>query len=593
MERKLAAIMVADFVGSTAAMESDEERAVTCVNACMKAVGDTISRHDGRIFNTAGDAVLAEFSSPVNALRATMEARNLVAVVPGASPHDMRFGLHVADVVVVGKDLRGDGINVATRIQSAAEPGEIEVSEVLYQHVRRVSPCAFEHIGERSFKGISEPIQVYRVGSTIDRHRFQSAPTRKAPFSPIRPNSVAVVPFSIASSSEDQRFLAEGLTDDLTLELGRLKSLFVSSRTASAVLLTRDPVEIGKSLGVHYVVAGSVRKLGPNIRFNLSLTETGQGHIVWSDRIHRPFEEILDVIDEITARVAATVSGRIEQAELAAVQLKRPESMSAYEFYLMGLEHHRLIGVDDRHIVEAMRWFERSIEADASFARPVAMLVCAWASLPTFDLEKAERQVAHALELDPTDPESHRIMGSIKMMGGDFTVSRRHHDRALELAPNDAYVIGRCAAFYTYAGEAERALSMLDRAEALDPFLPVWITEERVAALYALNKYDEMFTVARLLPFQTRRSLIYRMAARVARDDIERSQQLALQALALDPALSAEYVRAQEFFKDRPIIETLVERVCTAGLPTRTPLTRLRPAAKTSREGYSKHHSIA
>ena len=568
MQRRLAAIMVADFVGSTPAMEFDEEGSITRIAACMKAVGDTVARHDGRVFSTAGDAVLAEFSSPVNALRASMEARNAIATVPGATARDMRFGLHVADVVVVGDDLRGEGVNVASRLQSAAEAGAIDVTKAVYDHVRRVSPCGFEQLGERNFKGISEPVQVYRVGSTVDRHRFQSAPTRDAPPSPMRPNSVAVAPFSTPSSQDqDQVFLAEGLTDDLTLELGRLRSLFVSSRSASTVLTTRDPVEIGKALGVHYVVAGTVRKLGQTVRLNVSLAETERGQLVWSDRIQRPFDEILDVIDEITARVAATVAGRIEQAELAAARLKRPENMSAYEYYLIGLEHHRLIGVADHHIAEAMQWFERSMEADAGFARPVTMHVCAQASLASFDKDLGEKQVAHALELDPADPESHRVMGSLKMMGGDFTASRHHHERALEMAPNDAYMIGRCAAFYTFAGEPERALGLLDRAEALDPFLPVWITEERVAALYALKRYDEMFAVARALPFQTRRTLIYRMAARMASGESERAGQLALQALALDPSLSSEYIRIQELFKDRAILSELVERACAAGLP--------------------------
>ena len=567
MQRRLAAIMVADFVDSTSAMESDEERAVTCVTACMKTVGDVVARHEGRVFNTAGDAVLAEFSSPVNALRAAMEARNAIAAVPGATAGDMRFGLHLADVVVMGGDLRGDGVNVAARVQSAAEAGEIDVTGALYDYVRRVSPCAFEQVGERKFKGVSEPIRVYRVGSAIDRHRFQSAPTRNAPPSPIHPNSVAVTPFSTATSSDqDQSFLAEGLTDDLTLELGRLKSLFVSSRSAATALATRDPVEIGKSLGVRFVVAGSVRKLGSHVRLNISLVETEQGRLIWSERIQRPFDEILDVIDEITARVAATAFGRIEQAELAAARLKRPENMSAYEYYLIGLDKHRLGGLADHYFHEAMQWFERSMEADASFGRPFAMHVCASASLPDFDLGIGEKQVAHALDLDPTDPEAHRIMGAIKLKGGDFVASRHHHERAIELAPNDAYTIGRCAAFYLYAGEPERALRLLDRAEALDPFLPVWITEERVASLYVLGRYDEMFAVARALPFQTRRTLIYRIAARTVQGEIERARQLVLQALALDQSLSADYIRTQELFRDRTIVDKLVERACAAGL---------------------------
>ena len=161
-------------------------------------------------------------------------------------------------------------------------------------------------------KGISEPIRIYRVGAAVNRHRFQPAPTREGLLSTsAHPNSVAVAPFSsYLSADQDQLFLAEGLTDDLTLELGRLKGLFVSSRSASTVLTTKDPVEIGRMLGVHYVVAGSVRKLGAQVRLNISLAETVDGRIVWSDRIQRPFGEILDVLDEITARVAAGISSR-------------------------------------------------------------------------------------------------------------------------------------------------------------------------------------------------------------------------------------------------------------------------------------------
>ena len=577
MERKLAAIMVADFVGSTSAMETDEEGTVSLVSSCLDAIDISVKRHSGRIFSTAGDAVLAEFSSPVNALRAAMEGRSAIAAIPGASTQHMRFGLHVADVMVVGSDLRGDGVNFAARLQSSAEPGAIEVSETVYDNVRRVSPCSFEALGERTLKGISEAVRVYRVARVADRHRFHSAPTRPAHSISMRPNSVVVVPFSSSSSGDDQLFLAEGLTDDLTLELGQLRSLFVTSRSASTTLAARDPVEIGRILGVRYVVAGSVRKLGNNVRLNISLSETEFGRLVWSDRIQRPFEEILDVLDEITARVAATVAGRIEQAEIVATHLKRPENMTAYEYYLIGLEHHRLIGVSDHHIGEAMKWFERSMEADANFARPITMHVCAWSAMPDFDRTLGEQRVAQALELDSADPESHRVMGSLKMMSGDFSASLRHHERALELAPNDAYMVGRCAAFYNFSGEPEHGLQLLDRAEKLDPFLPVWITEERVAALYSLDRHQEMYAVARALPFQTRRTLIYRMAARIADGDRRRAHELAIQAMALDPLLSAEYILTQEFYQDATLVDDLVMRVCEAGLP-RSPVTASEPA---------------
>ena len=579
MQRKLATIMVGDFVGSTSAMESDEEGAITRIDAVLETVRMIVQRHDGRVFGTAGDGLLAEFASPINALRSAIEARAEIAALPGSSGGDMRFGLHLADVVVVGSDLRGDGVNIAARIEASAPPGAIEVSGLLYDQVRRVSPCGFEDVGERQLKGILEPIRIYRVTELIDRHVFQFAPTRSAPNTAQSPrtNSIAVARFDVApGAGADQCFLAEGITDDLTLELSRLKGLFVSSRSAATALTTKDPVEIGRLLGVGYVISGSIRQVGDDLRVNIALTETGEGLVIWSDRIKRPFGELLDVLDEIIARVAATVSGRIEQSELAAARLKRPENMTAYEYYLRGLDHHRLVGVADIHIHEAMTWFERAMAADPGFGRPFAMHVCSWSNLPSFDIDKAEQQVAHALALDPSDPEAHRIMGAIKMKSGDFISSRYHHIRAHELAPNDAYILGRSAAFYVYAGEAERALEMLDRAETLDPFLPVWITEERVAALYALGRFEEMMRVALTLPFQTRRKSLYQVAASMACGDVGRAEFLVRQALSLDPCLSAVYIRTQETYADESVTETLVTRNCDAGLP----LMPRKPAAR-------------
>jgi adenylate cyclase len=195
------------------------------------------------------------------------------------------------------------------------------------------------------------------------------------------------------------------------------------------------------------------------------------------------------------------------------------------------------------------------------------MHVCSWSNLQSFNLDKAEQQVAHALTLDPTDPEAHRVMGAIKMKSNDFVSARYHHERAYELAPHDAYILGRSAAFYVYVGEPEAALEMLDRAEALDPFLPVWITEERVAALYMLGRFDQLSRMAQTLPFQTRRTLIYQVAANIAQGDSERAQLLMRQALALDPTLSSQYISTQETYADPSVTEKLIRRNGEAGLP--------------------------
>lgn len=568
MRRRLAAILVADIVGSTPAMEANEEAAVLRFADYLGAVSAVVERRDGRVFATAGDGLFAEFSSPINALRAAMEARSALVSVDGASVEDMRFGLHLADVLEVGDDLRGDGINLASRIQSHAKPGEIYVSAVMVEQVRRGSPCAFEDLGELSLKGISEPVQVFRIIGEMDRYPFQTAPTRVSERTELRPHSVAVAPFRTAESAdEDQKFLAEGLTEDLIHELARRRHLFVSSRSASFALDSADPVMIGRRLGVSYVVSGSVRKLGSRLRLNLSLSETESGRTLWSDRLQLEFDKFWDAIDEVTARIAATVFGRIESEDISTARKRTTTSLDAYQKYLRGIEHHRLGQLTDQHVRAAMDWFGQAIHADPDFAAPVAMQVCAASQLPDFDWDWGIRQISKSLEIDPHDPEVNRIMGSIKMKQGDFEAARHYHDRAMELSPNDAYIVARCAAFHVYAGEPERALELLHRAEELDPFLPVWCVEEKVAAYYSMERWEDAIAAARSLPYQTRRTRLYRAACRVAMGDDASAQQLVAEARAENPGLALDFVEANENFKNRDTLRTLLEHLRRAGLP--------------------------
>ena len=225
--------------------------------------------------------------------------------------------------------------------------------------------------------------------------------------------------------------------------------------------------------------------------------------------------------------------------------------MTAYEFHLRGLEYHRLGGITTRTAARRCNWFQRAIEADPDFARPHAMLTCAWSHLPDFDLAEGIRHVERALELDPNDPEANRIMGSMKMGSNEFEAARHYHEKAMALSPSDAYIKGRSAAFYIFAGEPQRALELLDEAEELDPFLPVWCVEERVAALYALGRFEEAAAAGRALPFQTRRSRLYRAASRVALGDLDRARQIVAEALAAAPDLTVGYIQHYELYRDR------------------------------------------
>jgi class 3 adenylate cyclase/TolB-like protein len=560
----MAAIMVGDIVGYSAMMEKSEEKAVTSLVACQTLISEKVAFLDGRIFNRAGDRTLAEFQSPINALRCAVEIGVALASTDGSGvePLKMRFGLHLADVAVHGDDLVGDGVNLAARIQQAAGPGAVCVSGVLFDHIRRNSPFAFDDLGEHRFKNLSEPIRVYQVRGETGAHRLQSAPTRPSGDAKKRPSSVAIMPFRVSRDDEEQRYLAEGLTEELIVELGRFRRICVASRSASFALADTnpDPARVGEALRVRYVLDGHVRKVGKTIRIGLTLSETEAGAVVWSDKLTRPFENLLDMLDETVSKIAATVAGRIEDAGMVAARRRSPENIEAFECLLRGIDHHRLGGVTDDNAREAVKWFTRAIEADVNYAAAYAWRVCAASWLPEFDLDEGELDIRRALELDPCDPEANRILGFVQLLKGNFDQAKSLSLKAIEMNPTDAYIKARSAAVMTYVGEPLRSLSLVDEAEALDPLLPVWCIEERGVALYALERYREALTEFGRLVFQTYRSRLYRAASLVALNRPDEARKLVGEAIAGNPSLTTAKFMTKEPYCD-------VETTGVAGAP--------------------------
>jgi adenylate cyclase len=570
MKRRMTAIMVGDIVGYSAMMEKSEEKAIARLTTCRTLTSEKVASLDGRIFNTAGDSTLAEFPSAINALRCAVEIGVALAGIDGSDvePLKMRFGVHVADVAVHGGDLVGDGVNLTARIQQAAAPGAVWVSGVLFDHIRRNSPFAFDDLGERRFKNFSEPIRVYQVRGEMGAHRLQSAPTRSSSDRGKRPSSLAIMPFRVSGGDEDQRFLAEGLTEELIVELGRFKRLHIASRSASFALDSNsDPVSVGEALRVRYVLDGQVRKIGKNFRLGLTLSETEAGSVVWSDKIAHPFEDLWDMLDVTVSKIAATVAGRMEDASMVAARRRPPDNIEAFECVLRGIDHHRLGGVTDDNAREAVKWFSKAIEADPNYAAAYAWRICAASWLPEFDLDEGERDIRRALELDPCDPEANRILGFIELLNHNFDQAKSLSLKAMEMNPTDAYVKARSAAVMTYVGEPLRSLALLDEAEALDPLLPVWCIEERGVALYALERYQEALEAFGRLVFQTYRSRLYRAAALIALDRGDEARMLVEQAIAGNPSLTTPKFMTKESYRDLKKRQTLQERLEQAGLP--------------------------
>ena len=381
----------------------------------------------------------------------------------------LRFGLHLADVLVSGDDLLGDGVNLAARIQQAAQPDAICVSQTLFEQIKRHSPFAFEDMGEQRFKNISEPMRIYRVRGQLPSHRLQSAPTLPEGMKSdaIEPDSVAVLPFASKGTDEDQQYLAEGLTEEIIQELARFRKLHVASRSASFVYADNpvDPLKVARELGVAYVLEGQVRRLGSKIRLSLELISGKTGTAIWTDRLTREFDDLIALMEDVTSEVAATILGRVEADAIEAARRKRPENMTGYDFMLRGLDKHRAGCITYDNCRQAASSFDKAIAADPTYGPAYAWRICASSWLPEFNLDKEKHFIDRALELDPNNPEAQRIMGVVQMITGDFKASRYHHERAMELSPCDAYIMARSVSFYTFNGEPDRATKIIELSD--------------------------------------------------------------------------------------------------------------------------------
>lgn len=572
MERRLAAILAADVAGFSRQMESAEEATAGALARCQTLIAETSKRLGGRVFNTAGDSALAEFSSPVNAVRCGVDIqRQNHADEDGGAPRlPLRIGVHLADVIVSGDDLIGDGVNVAARIQEAAEPASVFASHSIFEQVRRNSPFTFQDLGLYSLKNISEQMHLYKVLGDMPRHPYQTAHSVSEPSAGgVRQGSLAVLPFEVVGNDAEQRYLADGLTDDLIVELARFKNLFVSSQSASSSYepRTADPRLVGRQLGVSHVLTGRVRRMGEEVRISVRLVDAASGEALWAERYARPFAELFELMDELVARIAATIVGQVEAAGIAAARQKRPTDLSAYDCLLRGLEYHRLGGVTEDNIREAVTWFDKAIELDPNYSLAYAWRVCSSSRLPGFDEDKGFQYVAKAIELDENNAEAHRIMGSWQMALGDFQAAEHHHRRAMALNPSNAYIRARSAAFYIFNREADRALELIEEAEALDPFLPVWCLEEKGVALFNLGRYEEALSAFNGLAFQTFRSRSYAAVCAMAQGDRERARKAVAEALAISPNLTVSKLMGRETYRYAEDAERLQALLAEAGLP--------------------------
>ena len=508
VERRLAAVLAADVAGYSRLMGADEEGTLARLKEVRKTLVDpTIAKHRGRIVKTTGDGMLVEFASAVDAVRGAVEvqrgmADQNVSVRPDQRI-EFRIGIHVGDIIIDDNDIFGDGVNVAARVENECEPGGVCLSGNAFEQIRGKTDFTFDDLGEKRLKNIERPVRLYAVQgatsaaatTTAAISIMQSDKSKPLPL-PDKP-SIAVLPFQNMSGDPEQEYFADGMVEDIITALSRFKSLFVIARNSSFTYKGRavDIKQVGRELGVRYVLEGSVRKGGNRMRITAQLIDATSGAHVWADRYDRDPSDIFAVQDEITASVAGIIEPALADAEQQRVLRKPPDSLDAWEAYQRGLWHFNRYSPEENKT--ALNFFRQAIALDPNFAPghygyALALQWEIWhfSTRPFSEVQgpaRAEAQIA--VSLDDKDAMAHAILAHMMMWNSEWEAAIAEARTAIALNPNSAFVISMLGCVLGYGGYREESLTRLQQAMRASPHDPLtWLWTIWKGAIQLLSR---------------------------------------------------------------------------------------------------------
>ena len=581
--RRLAAILAADVAGYSRLMGADEEGTLAALKGHRKELVDPlIAQHQGRIVKTTGDGLLIEFASIVDAVRCAvvvqqgMKDRN--ANLDENQRIRFRMGINVGDVIVEDGDIFGDGVNVAARLEALAEPDEICVSATVREHVGEKLPIGFADRGEHNVKNIARPVHVYRVETRAEPKR--STPDKLEPAMlalPDRP-SIAVLPFANMSGDAEQEYFTDGMVEDLITGLSRIKWLFVIARNSSFTYKGKsvDVKQVGRELGVRYILEGSVRKASNRVRVTGQVVEGETGRHVWAERYDRTIEDIFTLQDELTISVVAAIEPSLRQAEIERVKRKRPDNLDAYDLVLRAIPNV-YPAMPDR-ATKALPLLEKALSMEPDYA--TAHGFAAWCHEILFVRGGAREENrlgaarhAHAAIAHGRDDAIALALGgfAIGLVAHDREAARRAFEAALALSASCALAYAFGSVVMATGGDAERGIEWGERALRLSPFDPMNYGPCLAIALGQFQRGDyEAAAESASKCFQANPNFSFAhmlLAATHAKlGRIDAARDAAARVLELEPGYTISGMRTAVGMH-ASIAEPLSEALRTAGLP--------------------------
>ncbi len=625
VDRRLAAILMADVVGYSSLMEVDEAGTLASLKACRREIIDpAIDRHQGRIVKTTGDGMLVEFSSVIEAVGCAVEVQRAMAARNQTVADNwrivFRIGVNLGDIIVDGNDIYGDGVNVAARLESLAEPGGISVRREVRNHVGNKLSIAFEDMGEVEVKNIARPIHVFNVllesnaaGGAADPVRASrkfsrlslaliaivaalsiiavavvswkpwwsdvetADPARMAFPLPNRP-SIAVLPFDNLSGDTDQDFLADGLTEEIITTLAKSPNLFVIARNSTFAYKdkTVDAGQVAEEQGVRYVLRGSIQLSGERIRINIQLIDALVGQHVWADIYDRQLGDIFALQDDITQKILIALEVELTQGEEVRLMHSRAPKLEAFLYLQKSRIHYYRFNKEDNAIARDLAM--KAVEISPEYPDAWEWLGWyrfndyrfAWSRDRNESFLLAEEAADIAFDLDATVAGVNGLLGALSLYRGEYEEAISHYRRAVELAPSNAIMIGGLAWVLCYGGYPEEAIPLLQQAMRLSPNYPAWMVG--TLGLAYMMTGDHPNAIAANEQLIERKSLLQfgysRLAAIYATlGDNEKAEAYAAELLKIKPDFSIAKWSKILIYRDKEFLDWELNALRAAGLP--------------------------
>ena len=582
--RKLAVILATDVVGYSTKMEENEDQTLNNLMVCRSIIDGLVEEYHGRIFNTAGDSVLVEFQSAVEAVICGSEFQNTIKErnnsVPEEEQMEFRIGINMGDVVIEGDNLYGEGVNVAARLEALAQPGGVCLAKNVHEIVNKKTDFQFHDLGEQTVKNTV----VHAVDVTLDgtcQRKLQESTTGQQS-STEKPPAIAVLPFTNMGGDPEQEYFADGITEDIITNLSLWRTFPVISRNSSFTFRgqSHNLKQVASELGARYIVEGSVRKGGNRVRITAQLIDAVEDHHLWSEKWDRTLEDIFDVQDEVSEAIARRVAPSVTVHEQNRLTRKRPENLSAWEEYLQGLRcfHERQrTDYEDHGLTQAQRHFERAIELDPTLSDAHAYLsICgAWelAQYLTKDSEKTSNlMVAHAHKAEALNPENPLALVGIatnSFMQGDHLMARDYAQQAVRFNPSFSTGYLWLGQAQVHSGDYQQGERNIQKAFELSPADPD-LSHFHVALYFAClgqGKYEEALQASdKALRRHPDQGFILGFRAAVLGHLQRPEAKAALERyLALRPNLKTRNDYRRIFIRNSALAEPIIEGLVKAG----------------------------